>query len=216
MDGCESWITKAEHWRIDAFELWCWRRPLRVPWTARRSNQSILREISPEYPLEGLKLKFQYFGHLMRRADSLKKKKTWCWEILKAGEGDDRGWDGWMASPIQWTQVSASSTRWWRTGKPGMLQSTVSQRVGGDCVTEQQQIYYMHQNRGNTVISNSFSCSGQYISLNVSVNDITFCSSQSSISLYFSSVTSYSPKSYRCNLFNFSKIQPLLSIPTKN
>ena len=76
MYGCEIWtIKKAEHQRIDAFELWCWRRLLRVPWTARRSNQSILKEISPEYSLEGLmlKLKLQYFGHLMQRADSLEK-----------------------------------------------------------------------------------------------------------------------------------------------
>ena len=76
MYGCESWTRKkAERQRIDAFELWCWRRLLRVPWTARRSDQSILKEISPEYPLEGLrlKLKLQYFGHLMQRADSLKK-----------------------------------------------------------------------------------------------------------------------------------------------
>ena len=76
MYGCESWtIKKAEHQRIDAFELWCWRRLLRVPWRARRSNESILKEISPEYPLEGLllKLKLQYFGHLMRRTDSLEK-----------------------------------------------------------------------------------------------------------------------------------------------
>jgi len=76
MYGCESWtIKKAEHRRIDAFELWCWRRLLRVPWTVRRSNQSILKEISPEYSLEGLmlKLKLQYFGHLMRRTDSLEK-----------------------------------------------------------------------------------------------------------------------------------------------
>ena len=76
MDGCESWtIKKAEHRRIDAFELWCWRRLLRVPWIARRSNQSILKEINPECSLEGLmlKLKFQYFGHLMRRADPLEK-----------------------------------------------------------------------------------------------------------------------------------------------
>ena len=79
MDGCESWtIKKAEHQRIDAFELWCWRRLLRVPWTARRSNQSILKEIHPEYSLEGLmlKLKLQYFGHLMQRADSLEKTLT--------------------------------------------------------------------------------------------------------------------------------------------
>ena len=89
--GCESWtIKKAEHRRTDAFELWCWRRLLRVPWTARRSNQSILKEISPEYSLEGLmlKLKLQYFGHLMRRTDSLEKS----WERLKAGEeGKNRG-----------------------------------------------------------------------------------------------------------------------------
>ena len=85
-----------ESWRIDAFELWCWRRLLRVPWTAGRSNQSILKEISPKYSFEGLmmKLKRQSFGHLMWRTDSL--EKTWCWERLKVrGEGDDRGWDGW-------------------------------------------------------------------------------------------------------------------------
>ena len=118
MYWCESWIIKnAEHRRIDAFELWC-----RVPWTARRSNQSILKETSPEYPLEGqmLKLKFQYFGHLIRRTESL--EKTWCWERSKAGgEGDDRGWDGWMTSPTQWTWVWASSGSWWWTEKPGML-----------------------------------------------------------------------------------------------
>ena len=93
MYGCESWtVKKAERQRIDAFELWCWRRLLRVPWTARKSNQSILKEISPEYSLEEmmLKLKLQYFGHLMRRVDSL--EKTLCWEGLGAGgEGDDRG-----------------------------------------------------------------------------------------------------------------------------
>ena len=89
--GCENWtIKKAEHQRIDAFGLWCWRRLLRVPWTARRSNQSIPKEISPEYSLEGLKLKLQYFGHLMRRTDSL--KKTLMLERLKAGvESDARG-----------------------------------------------------------------------------------------------------------------------------
>ena len=88
---CESWtIKKAEHQRSDAFEMWCWRRLLRVPWTAGRSNHSILKEISPEYSLEGLilKLKLQYFGHLMRRADSL--EKTLMWERLRTGgEGDD-------------------------------------------------------------------------------------------------------------------------------
>ena len=103
MYGCWSWtIMKAEHWRIDAFELWCWRRLLRVPWTARRSNQSILKEISPEYSLEGLmlKLKLQYFGHLMRKTDSF--EKTLILGKLKAGgEGVDREWDGWMVSPTQ-------------------------------------------------------------------------------------------------------------------
>ena len=93
MYGCDSWtIKRAECKRIDTFELWCWRRLLRVPWTARRSNQSILREIRPGCSLEGLmlKLKLQYFGHLMRRTDSF--EKTCCWERLRAGgEGDDRG-----------------------------------------------------------------------------------------------------------------------------
>jgi len=107
---------------ISAFELWCWISLLRVPWTARRSNQSILKEINPEYSLEGLKVKLQYFGHLMQRTDSL--EKPWCWERLKAGgEQDDRGWDGWMASLTQWTWVWVSSRSWWWTGKPGVLQS---------------------------------------------------------------------------------------------
>ena len=115
---------KAEHPRIDAFELWCWRRLLRVPWTARRSNQSILKKISPEYSLERLmlKLKLQYFGQLIQELTHL--KRPWCWERLKAErEGDDRGWDGWMASPTQraWVWVSSGS-RWW-TGRPGVLQS---------------------------------------------------------------------------------------------
>ena len=125
MYGCESWtIKKAECWRIDAFEPWCWRRLLRVPWTARRSNQSILKEISPGCSLEGLmlKLQLQYFGHLMWRTDSL--ERPWCSERLRAGgEGDDRGWDGWMASPTQWTWVWASSRSCWWIGKPSLLQS---------------------------------------------------------------------------------------------
>ena len=111
MYGYESWtIKKAECQRTDAFELWYWRRLLRVPWTVRRSNQSILKEINPEYSLGGLmlKLKRQYFGHLMWRADSL--EKTLCWEKLKAGgEGDDRRWDSWMTSLTSWTWVWASS-----------------------------------------------------------------------------------------------------------
>ena len=107
MYGCESWtVKKAENWRIDAFELWCWRRLLRVPWTARRSNQSILKEISPACSLEGmmLKLKLQYFGHLMRRVDSL-EKTLMLGRIGGRRRGDDRGWDGWMALLTRWTWV---------------------------------------------------------------------------------------------------------------
>ena len=126
---------EVEHWRIDAFELWCWRRLSRVPSTARRSNQSILKEISPEYSLEGLKLKLQYFGHLMQRTDSF--EKTLCWERLKAaGERDDRVWDGWKASPTQWTWVWVNSGSWWWTGRPWVLQSMGSQRLGHDWATE--------------------------------------------------------------------------------
>ena len=138
MYGWESWtIKKAEHWRIDAFELWCWRRLLRVPWTARKSNQSILKDINSEYSPEGLmlKLKLQYFGHLMQTAGSSEKTL-----MLGNTEGrrrrGNREWDGWMASPTQWTWVWANSGRQWRTGKPGV--SMGSQRVGHDLVTEQQ------------------------------------------------------------------------------
>ena len=140
MDGCENWtIKKAEHRRIDAFELWCWRRLLRVPWTTRRSNQSILKEISLGCSLEGLmlKLKLQYFGHLMQKIDSLEKTLMLELERLSVGgEGDDRGWDGWMASPTQWTWVWVDSGTWWWTGRPGVLQFMGSQRVGHDWATE--------------------------------------------------------------------------------
>ena len=111
MYGCESWtMKKAECWRIDAFEVWCWRRLLRVPWTERRSNQSVLKEISPGCSLEGLmlKLKLQYFGHLMWRVDSL-EKTLMLGGIGAGGKGDDRGWDGWMASPTRWTWVWVNS-----------------------------------------------------------------------------------------------------------
>ena len=108
-------------------------------WTARRSNQSILKEINSEYSLEGLMLKLQYFGHLVWRIDSLEKRKR-----LKAGwEVDDRGWDVWMASPTWWIRVWLSSQSWWWTGKPGMLQPMGSQRVRVNWATEQQQIWLM-------------------------------------------------------------------------
>ena len=107
MYGCESWtIKKTERWRIDTFDPWCWRRLLRVPWTARRSNQSILKEISHEYSLEGqmLKLKLHYFGHLIQWIDSF-EKTLMLRKIEGRRRGDDRGWDGWMVSPTQWTWV---------------------------------------------------------------------------------------------------------------
>ena len=138
MCGCESCtINKAERWRIDAFELWYWRRLLRVPWTARRSNQSILKEISPGSSLEGLmlRLKPQSFGHLMWRADSFEETLI-LGRLKPGGEGDDRGWDGWMASRTQWTWVWVGSVSWWWTGRPGMLQFMGLQRFVHDWVTE--------------------------------------------------------------------------------
>ena len=130
-------MKKAEHRRIDAFELWCWRRLLRVPRTARRSSQSILEEISPEYSLEGLmlKLKLQYSGHLMRRTDSL-EKTLMLGKIEGSRQRDDRGWDGWITSPSQWTWVWVNCGSWQWTGMPGVLQSMGSQRVGHDSATE--------------------------------------------------------------------------------
>ena len=108
MYGCESWtIKKAECQRIDAFELWCWGRPLRVPWTARRSNQSILKEITPKYSLKGLILSWNSNTLASRCKELPHLKRPWCWERLKVeGEGDNREWDGWMASLTQWTCLS--------------------------------------------------------------------------------------------------------------
>ena len=137
MYWCESWtIKKAECWRIDAFELWCWRRLLRVPWTAR-SNQSIRKEINPECSLKGLMLKLTlwYFGHLLGRANSLEK-------TLMLGKIKGRRRRGhqrmrcWMTSPTQWTWVWVNFGSWSWTGRPGVLQSMRSQRVGHDWVTE--------------------------------------------------------------------------------
>ena len=138
MYGCESWtVKKAEHWRIDTFEPWCWRRLLRVPWTARRSNQSILKEISPGCSLEGMMLKLKLRTLATSCEELTHWKRLWCWEGLGAGgEGDDRGWDGWMASPTRWTWVCVNSGSWWWTGGPGMLWFMGSQRVRHDWATE--------------------------------------------------------------------------------
>ena len=131
MDGCESWtIKKADYQRIDTFELWCLRRLLRVPWTARRSNQSILKKkISPEYSLEGLilKLKLQSFVLVTWWEDLSHLKRLWCWERLKGGrEGNNRGWDGWMASLTQLTclnklQELVMDRESWRAAVHGVL-----------------------------------------------------------------------------------------------
>ena len=128
---------KKKSWRTDAFELWCWRRLLRVPWTARRSNQSILKEISPgvhwkdwcwSWNSNTLAIWCEELTHLRR---------PWCWERLRARRaGDDRGWDGWMASPTQWTWLWVDSGSWWWTGRPGVLWFMGSQRVGHDWATE--------------------------------------------------------------------------------
>ena len=136
--GWESWtVSIAEHRRIDAFEQWCWRRLLRVPWTARRSNQSILKKISPGYSLEGLmlKLKFQYFGYLMWRTDSLEKTLM----LGKIEGGRSRGqqrMSDWTGSLTQWTWVWVNYRSWWWTGRPGMLQSMGSEKFREDWVTK--------------------------------------------------------------------------------
>ena len=142
MYGCESWtIKKVECGRIDAFELWCWSRLLRVPWTARRSNQSILKEISHwkdwcwSWNSNTLATWCEELTYL---------KRPWCWERLKAGgEGDDRGWDGWMASLTRWTWVWVNSRSWWWTGRPGMLRFMGLQRVRHDWVTELNWLYVL-------------------------------------------------------------------------
>ena len=136
--GCESWtIKKAEHQRIDAFELWCWRRHLRFPWTVRRSNQSILKKsvlniLQKDWCWSWNSNTLTTWSHELAYW-----KRPWCWERLKAGgEGDNRGWDGWMASPTRWTWVWVCVGSWWWTGKPGLLQSIELQIVGHDRVTE--------------------------------------------------------------------------------
>ena len=137
MYGCESWtIKKAECWRTDAFKVWCWRRLLRVPWTARRSNQSILKEISPGCSLEGLMLKLNSSTLATWCEELTHLKRPWCWERLKAGQGANRGCDGWMASSTRWTWVWVDSGSWWWTGRPGMLRFMGSQRVRHNWATE--------------------------------------------------------------------------------
>ena len=132
MYGCEGWtIRKAECPRIDVFKLWCSRRLLRVSWTERRSNKSILMEI-----LLNIHWKDWYNTLATWCKELTHWKRLWCWDRLKAGEGDNRGWDCWMASPTQWTWVWMNSGSWWWSGRPGMLQSMGSQRVGHDWATE--------------------------------------------------------------------------------
>ena len=132
MYGCESWtMKKAEHQRTDVSELWFWRRLLQVPWTARRSNQSILNEISSEYSLQGLILKLQSLATWCEELTHW--KRPWCWEELKAGgEGDDREWDVWMASLTQWTWVWATSgkvmdRKSWHTAVHGVAESDMTE-----------------------------------------------------------------------------------------
>ena len=124
MYGYESWtVKKAESWRIDAFELWCWSRLLRVPWTV-----ACQAPLSWDSPGRNTGVGSHFLLHW---------KRPWCWERLKAGgEGDNRGWDGWMVSLTQWTWIWANFRRWWRTGKPDVLQSMGSQRVRPDWATE--------------------------------------------------------------------------------
>ena len=115
----------------------CWRRLLRVPWTTRRSNQSILKETGPEYLLEGRCWSWNSNTLATLCEELTHWKRPWCWERLKAGgEGDDRGWDSWMASPTQWTWVCVNSGSWWWTGRPVVPQSMGSQWVGHDWATE--------------------------------------------------------------------------------
>ena len=137
MDGCESWTIK-KCWVPKNWCFWtmCWRRLLRVPWTARRSDQSIPKAISLEYSLEGLMQSWNSNTLATWCKEQIPWKRPRCWERWRAGEGDDRGLDGWMALSTQWTWVWASSGSWGRTGKPSVLQSMGSQRVRHDWATE--------------------------------------------------------------------------------
>ena len=138
MYGHESWtIRKAEHWRIDAFELWYWSTLLRVPWTARRCSQSILRKSVLNFHWKEWCWSWNSNTLATWCEELTDWKRSWCWERLKAGgEGDDRGWDGWMASLMWWMWVWVGSQSWWWTGKSGVLQSMGSQRMGHGWATE--------------------------------------------------------------------------------
>ena len=141
---------KAEHRRTDAFELWCWRRLSTVPWTARRSKQSILKEsvLSITWKDWYRSWNSNTLATWCEELSHLKRPR--CWERLRAGEGDDRGWDDWMASPTQWTWVWVNSGSWWWTGRPGVLQFMGSQRVGHDWESEltKWQFVMIHKIRG--------------------------------------------------------------------
>ena len=130
-------------WRIDVFELWCWRRLLRVPWTGKRSNQSILKEISPNVHWKEWCWSWNSNTFATWCEELTHLKRPWCWERLKAGDWDNRGRDGWMASPIQWTWVWVNSGNCWWTGRPGVLQFMGLQRVGHNWVVEQN--WYTHK-----------------------------------------------------------------------
>ena len=146
---------------LDAFQLWCWKRLLRVPWTVRRFNQSILKEIGSWVLFGRNDVKAETPVLWPPHAKSWLIGKDWCWEGLGAGGGgDDRGWDGWMASLTRWMWVCMNSGSWWWTGKPGVLQFIESQRVGHDWATELNWFYVFGANIKE--------------SLNISVSDHSF------------------------------------------
>ena len=145
MYGCDNWtIKKFESWRIDTFELWCWRRLLRVSWTIRISNQSILQKLVLNIRWKDWCWSWTSNTLVTWYKELTHWKRPWCLERLKAGEGENRGWNGWMASPTRWTSVWTSPRSWWWTWKPGVLHSTGSQGIGHDWMTELNwsKIYY--------------------------------------------------------------------------
>ena len=153
--GFESHTTLKEGWASKnwSFELLCWRRLLRVPWTAR-SNQSILKEINPEYSLEGLmmKLKLQYFGKLDEKSRLIRKDPDVGKDWRQKGEESNWGWDGWMASPTQWTWVWVNSRRQRRTRKPGGAAVYGVTKVGHNLATQQENQHIPHSNCGEFIV----------------------------------------------------------------